>query len=163
MKTLILTFFFSVLWGYNANAKAAYLGKTQMINRATNVVEVDITEVKDLKGEHAFAAGPNQTVKAQVKTNIKGKLEGIITILNIQNKCSYLCLGKAKYILFLEKRKDKFYIVNSHIGARFIKDGKVTWFKSEYVMRQGHKPVLMPIKEVIADIKKIIILSQIIL
>ena len=154
MKKAILLFCVTVLWANDVYAKAFFLDKTKMINGASHIVVVSITEVKDGGKRESFGPGRNQIVTAAVLTSLKGDLRGQITILNVQKKDSYLDLKKGKYLLFLNTTGNKLHVFNGNVGAREIEDEKLKWWKTEFVQR--HKPGEMALKEVEAEIRKIL-------
>lgn len=129
-KPAILMFCLAAL-GVDANAKAYFQTKDEMIERAEAIAVIQITGVGP-----ATAAGQSwtygQTGKAAVLQSIKGNLPEKFKIYGSENFiCARCPLANGTYLAFLKKDGSLWTGSNWHLSLRPIKERMVDWFTGD--------------------------------
>ncbi len=134
-------------------AKAGYMSKGGLIQSATIIAVVEVTEVDDAtaKGKHWTY---RQAAHALTVRTLKGELPMHFTI---HAKKDFICArasyeSKTRYLVFLRQEGELYTTVNHHLGQFKATDGKIMWFSDDRSLALGEQRFDEVIEEVDSEL-----------
>ncbi len=144
----------------NADAKAAYAGKAEMVRRSEAIAVVDVLRVEktEVKGTHWTYS---QRAVTQVRTSLKGDLLTKDEEIDLFGGENFICarceFQPGRYVVFLRRDGGLWTGSNWHLSVRPIvtdADGKewVDWYTADDSIQLQ----ATPLQDVLAEVKELI-------
>lgn len=122
---------FAVALPLLAYAKAAFLGKTEMIKHAEIIAVVTITKVEPAK-ERRNGWTYREAATAKVEQVLKGRLAQKVVLHGGEDFiCAQVRYQPGRNLMFLRHDDDLIVGVNWHLGVRPIAGDEVEWFVND--------------------------------
>jgi hypothetical protein len=132
-----------------AFAKAAYWGKTEMIQRSEIVAIVNISSVESTRTK-GKGWTYSEMASATVERVLKGKLPEEVKLYGGENFiCAQVRYKPGRHLVFLRHDETLLTGVNWHFGVRKIENDELEWFADERPFQM--KPAKL--RDVLAEIE----------
>lgn len=137
-----------------AFGKAAYWGKTEMINRSEIIAVVTILKVEPTKKKRDGWTY-SEAASAKVEQVLKGDLPPKVVLYGGEDFiCAQVHYKPGRHLVFLRHDKDLIIGVNWHLGVREIKNGKLEWFIDDKSLELKSAALSNVLAEVSSLVKK---------